>query len=232
MTTSVLLKLPCPSLASERAARARSALIWEMFSIRVARSLPPVDSVVLTLRVSFSWRNEWRKRRMPPIGLGLGRCRRGFTRQPENSKRAHLRVPALQTPPNFHEKTPREREKKSENGSGRGKKKSAKCWAPPPSGPPPFEPSRCGAHPSGTHPSSPNPWSPNFFLVWAPPLCAPDPSGPHSSGLHPSTPLPSSGGPLGLHFFWVWAPTFLIFIMLLILFFFCAFLIVSISCHF
>ena len=33
--------------------------------------------------------------------------RRGFTRQPENSKRA----PALQTPPKFHEKTP-QREKK------------------------------------------------------------------------------------------------------------------------
>ena len=47
--------------------------------------------------------------------------RRGFTRQPENSKRAHLRVPAFQTPPKFHEKTPRE--KKSENGSGRGEKK-------------------------------------------------------------------------------------------------------------
>ena len=32
--------------------------------------------------------------------------RRGFTRQPENSKRAKLRVLALQTPPKFHE-TPR-----------------------------------------------------------------------------------------------------------------------------
>ena len=43
-----------------------------------------------------------------------------FPRQPENSKRAHLRVPALQTPPKFHEKTPKERErerkKKNENG--------------------------------------------------------------------------------------------------------------------
>ena len=39
--------------------------------------------------------------------------RRSFTRQPENSKRAHLRVPALQTPPKFHEETPeRERGKK------------------------------------------------------------------------------------------------------------------------
>ena len=31
-------------------------------------------------------------------------ARRGFTRQPENSKRAHLSAPALQTPPKFHEK--------------------------------------------------------------------------------------------------------------------------------
>ena len=45
---------------------------------------------------------------------GLAKCRvkprrlcgrRGFTQQPENSKRAHWRVPTLQTPPKFHEKT-------------------------------------------------------------------------------------------------------------------------------
>ena len=36
--------------------------------------------------------------------LGAASGRRGFTRQPENSKRAHLRVPALQTPPKFNEK--------------------------------------------------------------------------------------------------------------------------------
>ena len=33
------------------------------------------------------------------------------TRQPRNSKRAHFRFPALQTPPKFHEKTSRETEK-------------------------------------------------------------------------------------------------------------------------
>ena len=32
------------------------------------------------------------------------RSRQGFTRQPENPKRAHLRSAALQTPPKFHEK--------------------------------------------------------------------------------------------------------------------------------
>ena len=40
-------------------------------------------------------------------------------RQPENSKRAHLRVPALQTPPKFHEKTPQE--KKERKLARRGK---------------------------------------------------------------------------------------------------------------
>ena len=50
------------------------------------------------------------------------RCRRGFTRQPENSKRAHFTAPALQTPPKFHERTPRERKKK-ENCGGKRKKK-------------------------------------------------------------------------------------------------------------
>ena len=65
------------------------------------------------------------------------RGRRGFTREPENSKRAHLTHPKLQTPPKFHEKTPRQRQKERKWG-GRGKKKSAKFWAPHPSGPPPF----------------------------------------------------------------------------------------------
>ena len=51
-----------------------------------------------------------------------------FTQQPENSKRAHLRVPALQTPPKFHENTPRETQKER-NGGGRGKK--ARNFGPP-----------------------------------------------------------------------------------------------------
>ena len=45
--------------------------------------------------------------------------RRGFTRQPDNSKCAYFRVAALETTPRFHENTPRE--KKSENVGGRGK---------------------------------------------------------------------------------------------------------------
>ena len=60
----------------------------------------------------------------------------GFTRQPGNSKRAHLSVPALQTPPKFHEKTHRER-RKIEISSGRGNKKR-EIMGPPPFGPPPL----------------------------------------------------------------------------------------------
>ena len=50
--------------------------------------------------------------------------RRGFTRQPKNSKRAHFRTPALQKHhQNSTKGRPREGEK-NENCGGRGKKKS------------------------------------------------------------------------------------------------------------
>ena len=49
--------------------------------------------------------------------------RRGFTRQPESPKRAHLSAPALQTPPKFNEKDQQEREEKNEFCGGRGQKK-------------------------------------------------------------------------------------------------------------
>ena len=49
------------------------------------------------------------------LGFGAGK---GFTRRPENSERAHLRAPALQTPP---EKTPKRG--KEENCGRRGLKK-------------------------------------------------------------------------------------------------------------
>ena len=66
-----------------------------------------------------------------------------------HSKRAHLSVPALQTPPKFHEKTPRRRKKRTNFVAGEGKKKreilgSPPFWAPPlgapPFWPPPFGP--------------------------------------------------------------------------------------------
>ena len=69
------------------------------------------------------------------------------TRQPENSKRAHFTAPALQTPPKFHERTPRERKKKETCG-GKREEKARNFGLPTlrastlrglhPSGPPPF----------------------------------------------------------------------------------------------
>ena len=66
-------------------------------------------------------------------------------RQPKNSKRAHLRVPALQTP-KFHERTPRERKKK-ERKLWREEGKKARNFGPTLQAPP------FGIHPSGPHPS-------------------------------------------------------------------------------
>ena len=86
------------------------------------------------------------------------RGRRGFTRQPENSKRAHLSAPALQTPPKFHEKTPREG-RRTNFAAGEGKKKREILGLPPfrpHFWPPPFRPPLFlgwGSHPSGPHPS-------------------------------------------------------------------------------
>ena len=100
------------------------------------------------------------------LSLGV----RGFTRQPENSKRGHLRVPALQTPPKFHENTPEKDRKKHE------------ILGLPPSGPHLPSPRAAGPHPfgpptlrvstpPGTHPSGPSsggPLGPHFFWFWAP----------------------------------------------------------------
>ena len=73
------------------------------------------------------------------------RGRRGFTRQPENSKRAHLSAPALQTP-KFRERGQQEREKRMKTVAGRGTKKREIL----------------GPHPSGPRPWGPHPlWSKN-----------------------------------------------------------------------
>ena len=82
-------------------------------------------------------------------------------RQPENSKRAHLSAPALQTPPTFHEKDPQEREKKERKLWREKEKKSAKFFGPPPFGAP---------HPSGPH---------NFGAPTFSGFGAPHPLGPH-----------------------------------------------------
>ena len=80
----------------------------------------------------------------PATVWALGLCRQGFTRQPENSKRAHLRLQK------HHQNSTRRHPeyKKSENGGGRGKKERN------------FGPPKLRAHPSG----------PDFFWVWAPPF--------------------------------------------------------------
>ena len=63
----------------------------------------------------------------------------GFHTTAREPKCAQLSAPALQTPPKFHEKTPRERTKNEI--SVEESKKSAKFWA---------------THPSGPHPSLPS----------------------------------------------------------------------------
>ena len=62
---------------------------------------------------------------------------------PENSKRSHLRVPALQTPPKFHRKRRPERTQRVKFLSERRKKKRQNL----------------GPHPSGRHLSGPHPSS-------------------------------------------------------------------------
>ena len=49
--------------------------------------------------------------------------RRGFTRQPENSKRAYLRVPAFKNTTKIQREDPREREKERKWGREREKKR-------------------------------------------------------------------------------------------------------------
>ena len=99
-----------------------------------------------------------------PCDCGASRFDRrtppGFHTTAENSKRTHLRVPALQTPPKFHEKTP-EREKESE-------KKKREIFGP---------------HPSGPHPSSPTLRAPTFSESGPPPLRDPTPPGYHLPAL-------------------------------------------------
>ena len=56
------------------------------------------------------------------------RGRWSFTRQLENSKRAHLRAPTLQTPPKFHEKTPQRKQKEQKWGR---ECKNAQHFGPP-----------------------------------------------------------------------------------------------------
>ena len=102
------------------------------------------------------------------------------TRQPENSKRAHFRSLALQTPPKFHESTP-EREKKERKLWREREKKSAKFWAPTLRAPTP----RPLSKDPPCHPPDPPTFRAPLFLG-----LGLDPLGPHSSGPHPLGPHP------------------------------------------
>ena len=79
-----------------------------------------------------------------------------------------LQTCTFETPPKFHEKTPREGRK--EHILRREREKSAKFLAPHPSGP----------HPSNPHPSGLHFWPPPFW---------PPPSGPHFIWVHGAPPL-------------------------------------------
>ena len=84
-----------------------------------------------------------------------------------DSKRVHLRVPALRTPPKFHERNCK-RGRKKENCGGTGKKKRAIL------GPPSFR----APNPSGRHPLRPPPFGAHLFLGFGAPTLRAPPSGP------------------------------------------------------
>ena len=83
----------------------------------------------------------------------------GFHTTAREPKRAHFRVPALESHHQFHETTPK-RGRKNEN-SGEREKKSAKFWAPHPSGP--FGPPTFGTLAFGDPRNPPPPDSPHCF---------------------------------------------------------------------
>ena len=64
-------------------------------------------------------------------------------------KRAHFTAPALQTPPKFHERTPRGRERRKKIVAG---EKKREILGPPPFGAPPFGVPPFGAPPFGAPP--------------------------------------------------------------------------------
>ena len=114
-------------------------------------SRPKFLSFLLSLGV-FSWKSWCFSRPGPEMcTFGLSGCRvkpqtgpPGLHTTTRTSKRAHLSVPALQTPPKFHEKTPREIRKNEISGKREQKKREIL-------GLPPF-----GPHPSGPHPPCPH----------------------------------------------------------------------------
>ena len=99
-----------------------------VFSLNFCGVFEDRDALMCTFGLSGCRVKPQQPHQTGPLGLVR-------TRQPENSKRAHFRAPALQTPPKFHERTPRER-KKNEISGGREQKKREilglpPFWAPP-----------------------------------------------------------------------------------------------------
>ena len=86
------------------------------------------------------------------------RGRRGFTQQPENSKSAHLRPWRFKTPPKFHEKTPRETQKRAKRRQ-EGEEK-ARNFGPPTFGAPPFR------GPTLSDPTSGQVWPKSVTFFW------------------------------------------------------------------
>ena len=134
--------------------------LWEVFSLNFGGVFEDWDAQMCTFGLSSC-------RAAPPDRAV------GASHDPENSKRAHLSVPAFQTPPKFHETPKRE---KKERKMWRGeRKKSAKFWAP---------------HPSGPHTSGPHPFGAPLL---GPPPFRPPPVGPPPSG--PQLLVPTLPGP-------------------------------------
>ena len=107
------------------------------------------------------------------------RSRRGFARQPENSKRVHFRAPALPNSTKIPRENP-QRKREKERNEGREREKSAKFWASHPSGPQPFGPQPFGLHLFWVRAPTLRP-PPLRAPASGPPLLqAPTPSGPPS----------------------------------------------------
>ena len=119
------------------------------------------------------------------------------TRQPENSKRAHFTAPALQTPPKYHGRTPRERKKKENCGGGEEGKKSAKFWAPTLRAPTLLGSTLLGSTLLGSTLLGSTLRGPTFSRFWPPPFGATT-----LWGLYPSEPHPFGAPPFGgrIHF--------------------------------
>ena len=122
----------------------RWGLVWGVLGSGVCwvwgvlgRSWPTLAKLTWPELVFEGSGRVWPKPSFWPIQCG----RRGFTRQPENSKRSHFGAPAHQTPPKFHEKAPKRGKKKRNMWRERKKRDFF--------GPPQF--------------------GPHFFKVWPPP---------------------------------------------------------------